>query len=516
METSYVNSDGDMGQHHIESHAKQHDFLLDGEPNIITLTNTKTDEKSQDLALKKAIEQGVKTEEEWKEYNSKLMPSRQKKDYEEYITSLSNNYVKNVKRQIDKGGMNHTKKDKAYQSLKAIDRNHGLAIEGSLYYLGNVDDYAGKSEKELRKYREWQVKTFKILYESSIFQTLNKGLFRAEIDLDERGAIHLQTQSTHYHKNARGRVEMATGACQKEALIELYGSEKELNQRLDLLQVSHEYNDKRKKIGEWRTDAYYWQNLKNLGKFKSATAGKRRMRIPELWRMEQMHALQSIALETAKQDGISYGVTRKYVTEGKHKTAIAYTAEHKAHSKVKTDLNKAHKQANDIVAQAVKISQEKQRAVEAREQKLHSREAELSVRDEELQKQKIQQQKQQRLLKLQQREQAEKETLLNDRETELNRRESSVNALYETIKLQVKLIKRFVRKTVAVFGLPVNIQNSIADQSKLYAVPTDKGTFTKDKHTGGDWALTAIHENPKRFTANVVRDLSRTDDGPDL
>ena len=60
---------------------------------------------------------------------------------------------------------------------KAIFSNEEKPILGFSCF-GNVDDYSGKSEAELRKYREWQVKAFKIFYESPTFQALNKGLFR--------------------------------------------------------------------------------------------------------------------------------------------------------------------------------------------------------------------------------------------------------------------------------------------------------------------------------------------------
>lgn len=398
METSYVNSDGDMGEAHIISHAKQHDYLMSGEQEIIVLSNTKLEDKSQDLALQKAIEQGVKTEDEWQKYNAKLMPSRQKKSYQDYVKSLSNNYTKNIQRQLDKGTLTTARKDKNYQSLKAIERNGGLAVEGNLYYLGNVDDYENKSDIELKKYREFQAKTLERFYHSDIFKMLNKGCFRAEIHQDEKGATHLQTQDVNYHTNSRGRVEMATGACQKEALIELYGSEEELNKRLDLLQASHNANDKNKKKGAFRTDAVFWHNQKSIGKIKPATAGKRRMRIPELYRMEQMRELMRIAFETAKQYNITYEVNRTYTTDGVHKTAAGYASE-----------QKSKKKADKIIEDADKVAQEKMNELNRRQRQFEFERDKLAAEKEEIEKQKIEQQKQQKLIKLKQREQAESE-----------------------------------------------------------------------------------------------------------
>lgn len=405
METSYVNSDGDMGQAHIISHAKQHDYLMSGEQEVIVLSNTKLEDKSQDLAMQKAIEQGVKTEDEWQEYNSKLMPSRQKESYQEYIKSLSNNYTKNIQRQLDKGTLTTAKKDKNYQSLKAIDRNGGLAVEGDLYYLGNVDDYKNKSDAELKRYREFQVKTLTVFYYSDIFQKLNKGCFRGEIHQDEKGATHLQTQKTNYHVNSRGRVEMATGVCEKEALIDLYGSEEELNKRLDLLQAAHNANDKNKKKGVFRTDAVYWDdnNQKLIGKVKPATKGKRRMRIPELYRMEQMHELGRIARETAKQYNIDYKVDRKYTTDGVHKTAAGYASEQKSKEKADKIIEDANKKANETIANADRIAKEKLNEIE---------------------KQKIEQDKQQQL---KQRELNERESAVEDREQAQKNRDKVFN-----------------------------------------------------------------------------------------
>lgn len=390
METSYVNSDGDMGQAHIDSHANQHDYLMSGEQEVIVLSNTNLKDKSQDLALQKAIEQGVKTEDEWKEYNSKLMPSRQKESYQEYIKSLSNNYTKNIQRQLDKGTLTTARKDKNYQSLKAIDRNGGLAVEGDLYYLGNVDDYKNKSDDELKKYREFQVKTLERFYYSDIFKKLNKGCFRGEIHQDEKGATHLQTQKTNYHMNSRGRVEMATGACQKEALIELYGSEEELNKRLDLLQKAHDANDDNKKKGVFRTDAIYWDdnNQKLIGHVKPTTKGKRRMRIPELYRMEQMHELGRIARETAKQYNIDYKVDRKYTTDGVHKTAAGYASEQKSKEKADKIIEDANKKAQAKLEHGRKeLEKEKKKFEEyktAEKKKLKQKEESLFAREQEI------------------------------------------------------------------------------------------------------------------------------------
>lgn len=492
METSYVNSDGDMGEEHIISHSKQHDFLLDGEPEIIELTDTKISDKSQNLALKKAIDQGVKTKNEWKKYNEKLAPSRQKESYEAYVTSLSNNYTKNIKRQLDSGKLNHVKKDKGYQSLKAIERNHGLAVEGSLYYLGNVDAYEGKSYSDLKKYRDWQTHALTEFYYSNTFQTLNPGVFRAEIHNDERGDKHLQTQGTNYHKNSRGRVEMATGACQKEALIKLYGSEQALNDRLDLLQAAHDQNDENKEKGAVRTDSFYWGGLQGgfLGKMNHATKGKRRMRIPELWRIEQMHELHNVALETAKQDGIKYSVTNRYTTDGTHKTATAYTAQHRAQVKARHVVRVANDKANEITATA---------------------QAEKQVTEEQLQQQRAELKALREQNRVSEKQLATREAHLKKREDDLTERENKLtfkkNSLdrdvqdmattmglnanselhghgsaWQRVKRRIANIKRTVMKRVLNERKQSNEQKNIAMKSQIKNYPQDEKQILKE-HT---------------------------------
>ncbi|MGJ4022239.1 hypothetical protein ACLOE2_11780, partial [Levilactobacillus brevis] len=134
-------------------------------------------------------------------------------------------------------------------------------------------------------------------------------------------------------------------------------------------------------------------------------------------------------------------------------------------------------------------------------QELKERKQELDVEQDELEKQKLEQQKQQKLIELKQREQAE-------REAEQNEREDTLTNIRNHVQEQFNSIKHFVKRTVSFFGLDEKFQNSVANEWMEYPVPREKGGFTKEKYTGGDWALTAIHENPKRFTANVVRDLT--------
>ncbi|MFT8707646.1 MAG: hypothetical protein ABF777_10665 [Liquorilactobacillus satsumensis] len=90
-----------------------------------------------------------------------------------------------------------------------------------------------------------------------------------------------------------------------------------------------------------------------------------------------------------------------------------------------------------------------------------------------------------------------------------NEREDRLNNIWNKVQAQADSIKNFVKRTVSMFNLGEKFQNNIANQTILYPVPREKGGLTKEKYTGGNWALTAIHENPKRFTPNVVKDLTK-------
>ena len=46
LENSYVSTGKDMGKSHEKAHSKQHKYLQKDEPNIITLTNNKSEDSS--------------------------------------------------------------------------------------------------------------------------------------------------------------------------------------------------------------------------------------------------------------------------------------------------------------------------------------------------------------------------------------------------------------------------------------------------------------------------------------
>lgn len=99
----------------------------------------------------------------------------------------------------------------------------------------------------------------------------------------------------------------------------------------------------------------------------------------------------------------------------------------------------------------------------------------------------------------------ERQAKTDERQT---KRENRLNNIWTNVQAQADSIKYFVKRTVAIFNLGEKWQNDIANEWMEYPVPREKGGLTKERYTGCDWALTAIHENPKRFTATVVKDLT--------
>ncbi len=117
MEDNYVYSSADMGDSHITAHAKQHNYMQDGEPEIIMLNNNS--------ALNVAIDNGVKTKDAWIKYNSSLRKNRQKKNYDEYLRALSANLLKNKKRYLQtshKVPLSKAKKQMLYQEINSIEK----------------------------------------------------------------------------------------------------------------------------------------------------------------------------------------------------------------------------------------------------------------------------------------------------------------------------------------------------------------------------------------------------------
>lgn len=339
MENSFVSTNKDMGSNHIEAHQNQHRYLQQGEPEIETLTDNSTTDNSTDLALTMAQNAGVRTPKEWIKYNGKLRKSRRKKSYIDYFLSTTANWTKAKQRALDNGKNSKSTRTRIAQELHATIENFGVPIDGSLYYISNVNEYKKRNKDDLRKYRKFEETTFKRFFNSSTFKSLNPQNFRAEIHFDENGAMHLQTQNTWFHQDSRGRVSYAKRAMIKQTLAKWYGSPEQLQNRLDVLAEFD--NSTEKKIGNQRADVKFYdyiskwpdagvsdteKGIKADGtkhQYKHSK-GERNTRLVELWRIEQMHELGVIATQTAAEMGINYKVSDRYETDGIHRTAADY------------------------------------------------------------------------------------------------------------------------------------------------------------------------------------------------
>lgn len=360
VENSGLSGNDDMGAKHEEAHSDQHKFQQEDEPNIETLTGNKKTDLSTVLVIDYAIKNGyIKPLDEWKKYNAKLKPSRRKKDYGEYVGTFYLNFAKGKQRQLDNKKTTPATRKKIAQELAAV-RHNGMAIDSSLFYLSNTRIYEKMGPDELKKYRKFEKTSFERFFNSDEFKKLCPQLIRAEIHFDEMGAMHLQTQQEWFHRDKRGRVSYAKRAEIEKILIDRYGSEEELQNRLDVLcQIHHNLGKTNKSAVvrpgiDLRPDQHY---LELMGRTKhprvadeekknkngsirkyASSAAERRTRLLELWRIELMHELQTVALQTAKEMHVDYEIDRNYITDARHRSRAQYL-EHQQLKGVNDRLN---------------------------------------------------------------------------------------------------------------------------------------------------------------------------------
>ena len=378
LESSYQSTAKDMGDSHIKAHQKQHKYLQANEPLIETLTDNKSSDNSVSLALKNAQEKyGLKSPEEWLKYNQSLRKSRRKANYTEYVLGVSGNFRSGKRRRLDNPKTAKKTREKISREMRAILDNAGLPIDGSLYYLSNTEDYDNMSADQLIKYRKFERKTLEKFFNSLTFQTLNPQCIRAEIHMDENGAIHLQTQNTWFHKDKRERLSYAKRATLKEILSKWYDNEENFQNHLDVLCLYHDTVKKHgRQIGSKRADTLFLDYFKrfpnglvssaqkldkngNKRKYKYSSA-ERNTRIEELWRIIQMNALRKIAEDTAKSMGINYKVDENYATDGVHLDGAAYIAHKKASQQTRTTIDTLNqvKVASESVSDDLKSTYE--------------------------------------------------------------------------------------------------------------------------------------------------------------
>lgn len=361
IEGSYQSSNGDMGESHIQIHNKQHNFLQDGEPLVEEITDTKLTDSGINLAISKAQELGIKTPDEWKVANAKERhKNRRTKTYMEYVAKLGKNIVTNKKAKLfDDENTSPETRQKIRRELSYIEQNQGIPIYSTLYYVGSVDDYDGKTAEQVKLIRQAKAETLRTYLSSNQFKELHPGLTRMELHYDEKGDIHGQGQEVFVNKRKNGYADFAQRAVIKKALIKRYGrgddkkGQQELNRRLDLLIHAHREVAGHKNIGDERADYKYlkWAltgSTPNKMDITKHTARERNTRLVELARIEDMFWLNKTAEKVFAKHGLSWNFAPKYVTDGKHRTAPEYTESLKLKQKSRHQRKAIKQQQNQL------------------------------------------------------------------------------------------------------------------------------------------------------------------------
>lgn len=359
IETSFAVGTSDMGQSHEDAYDKTknedgttHPFLQDGEQKTERLIGDR-DASVLDLALAKAHEQGLKNEREWREYNSGLRKSRQKDSYEEYVAGVTGKMIKGKQRVLDSERTPASKKAQLATELAKIKANKNVPLDGELFYLSNVDDYENNKDN-LKNYRLFEDDAFHDFEADPETKKLNPGAFISEVHNDELGTKHDQKYSVWFRETARGTMEYSKKAIIKDLLVDRFGSEDELNRRIDLLcDASHETADHIKEVGQKEgtqtTRSRYHEKLdagtEPKGVYKQA---ERDSRMVELWRNEQLDILAKHAEKQAALHNVLWEDSTTYTTDGVHRSAAGYREDRK---------NK--KQANDAGSLAVRVHAKK-------------------------------------------------------------------------------------------------------------------------------------------------------------
>ena len=355
IENSYHSTSADMGDSHIEIHENQHIRLVKNEPLIETLTSNNSSDSSFDLMKEMAHSQGVMSEAEWQVHNQKIRPVRRKNSYDEYLASLCTKVVSGLEKRLEKRTTPRSKRANYAQQLASIKKNHGVPIDGSLFYLSNYHDYEVHAKLgDYEKYRAFEKETYEKFFNSDAFKLLNSGCFRAEIHFDELGTMHLQTQSVWFKTDKRGRAQYSKRSCIKKALTEYYGSTAELNRRLNILSYIHGDPKLDRKPGSERIDAKYNRMVKNgaqKGTFDNISSRERNGRVEELWRIEHLNVLSDVAVETAKNYNVDWKPATTYQTDGQHRTRDAYIQHEEQTEQVR--------QTNKIVVASTKRNQQR-------------------------------------------------------------------------------------------------------------------------------------------------------------
>lgn len=336
-----------------------------------------------------------------------------------------------------------------------------MAITGNLFYLSNVDDY--EKQTDLKKYRKFEKDTFETFYKSDVFKRLHPQNFKAEIDLDEKGSMHLQTGDVWMYTDSKGRVSSARRKIIKDLLINDLGSEDNLNKQLDVLSDCHRYikDSTKKEEGTVRADAIFGELLEQCNGDLSkrdcpkARVSERSVRIEELWRLKNMWALRDVAKQKAKQYGVNYDIkdSMYYKTDGVHRSASEYEIQQGVKQKSK-----------DLDAEKEKLAKEK-KAFEEDKKKFGKREEEAKQREDNLNTREGQ-------AYLDDIQRKKRDKALDKREEMLDKRAAGVNNYVVNFRkdLLVALYPQMANKRV----------NTMAVEDVVKTTNKDTGAITKE------------------------------------
>lgn len=319
----------DLGASHTKGHANEHDFLLDDEPTIALVGNVKdTPEEIKMRAELIAQEQGMKSYEEWREWNDKRIKKGRKNTqvtYDEYKENVSKRAYENIE------------KDSAEKRI--VKANSGMAYEGELFHVLSLDDYArmgvidieiiddkpqakviaGREDK-LKKIRDFETKTLERLHGSKLYQTTHAGAqAQAEIHKDESGTVHLQTLNVFgtQVKNPSGkganafRYEITPTKFKEERLSEFFGGDfdNELKKEKiiqDRKALDRNYFPTREDYEAITQDEIDLVEFNDGMLNDTVRESKRTHCIKQMWWRAHNHELDTIAKELALEKGIDY------------------------------------------------------------------------------------------------------------------------------------------------------------------------------------------------------------------
>lgn len=489
----------DMGSSHVAAHAYQHDWLTNGEPQVERLIGDPNNDDFMKMALRKGVDQGVKTPTEWKKWNSKQAKSRQKNSYQDYMVGLCKKQMDGFRKRSKNQKLSERARSETAKDLAFAKRNQGIPLGGGLLYLSNVDDYHNlKTSEDLAKYRDFEADTLKTFVKSDIFKKLIPGCFVAELHRDEVGSMHVQFGTVGFHKDRVSRIVYSLRTTNREALKNFYGTDR-YEQLLDTLCELHHTTPNYvgdEKIGKKRVDSILWDRAQNGNlTVKHYSNQERKSRINELWRFTIIHQLGNLAVAKAKEHHVSYDIPTTYQTNGDHQSRDEYVANHEVKLRVeqaqhqsRTEVTKhnrdlklatkAHRELVDLYNQLPSHTSKVPEDPRTLYKHIHNHLAELQNQNNDLQteNQRLQREQQQQRQRLIQDRQHLRTMIVNIMVSMIDDFFAMVSAYYKHLKTSHTKNDRLVARQELRNGLSVMVDKQLSRaQGNEKAKTTDVG-----------------------------------------